>query len=62
MVNFYGKQKAETKFRGKTVGDLARAKDKLDEIRESVALTEEEEAALETAGQCIIKVAEQLKM
>ena len=34
----------------------------LDEIRESVGLTEEEEAALEIAGQCIIKVAEQLKM
>lgn len=62
MVNFYGKPKAQTKFRGKTVGDLIRAKDKLEEIRESVGLTEEEEEALKIAEQCIVKVAEQLKM
>lgn len=62
MVNFYGRQKAETKFRGKSVGDLIRAKDTLDQLREELALTQEEDEALEIAGQCIIKVAETLKM
>jgi len=62
MVRFYGDQKKETKFRGHTVGDLAKAMETLGELLDSVAMTDEETEAVKIATQCILKVAEQLGM
>lgn len=62
MVNFHVDRKKETKFRGHTVSDLAKAMETLGELVDSVAMTDEETDAVKIATQCILKVAEQLGM